>query len=260
MLKILFYLNIIIINITIMFRTTTSNNTSTTSRSIPQCPHWFRPNTGGCTTAQYWNLRMNQDMCNAGTRAGKTCGQCKLRCCFPNCSVRLRKCNLPDGELTCEQIGQHVHDCTNETFRCGLPQRHKDIVRELLLINMKFEPSWIGQHIEKQLSARLNNKEQFQLVSCAQRARSKVREQFEANNVAGLREFVASNKCKEGIDDNETHAANSIVKKRANTLFTSKNMLRHIAGHNHGVAFCMDDTCKMILNDCSLRAMGAVDK
>lgn len=87
---------------------------------------------------------MDQDMRNAGARARKTYGQCKLRCCFPDCPMHIRKHRLPDGELICKQTGQHAHDRTNETYCSGSPQRYEDLARELLLINIKFRPSFIG--------------------------------------------------------------------------------------------------------------------
>lgn len=72
---------------------------------------------------------------------------------------------------------------------------------------------------------------------------------------------MANHKHKEDIDDDKAHAANAIANaKRVSILCTSKSMLRRMVDKEHGVAFLMDDTYEMVLNNCTLRVIGAVDK
>ena len=89
-----------------------------------------------------------------------------------------------------EASGEHNHDLSNELCNHGLPQRCKEAIDEVLLLNNMFKPSIIAKCLEKKFKNNLTNKQNVQVGGHVNRNRSKNREQHEANTVDGVRSFV----------------------------------------------------------------------
>ena len=217
---------------------------------------WNTIDTGDLTVPQHKATRT--DTCKMDEKSGKHYSCCKFHGRFPDCKLRLRSCFLPDGTETIEQTSEHNH--LLETVSIGLPQRHKDEIKSLLILNCKFKPTFIRTMLENKFHVTLSETERDQMNGHVQRQRGELREIYEDNTVSGIKSYVANHLHHEGLDDDEVYVANSVITaKKTHTLFTSKNLCRNCTIDGE-LVFCGDETFKIVCNGCVLNVYGIVDK
>ena len=118
-------------------------------RATRMKPFWIECNRGELSINEHMKKRLSEDMYSMGApKSGKTCSQCKFHSLFPDFKVRIKECRLPDGTLVCEQTGNLHHDSASEVHSV-LPQRHKDGISRLFLINNKLKPTFVIARIKK---------------------------------------------------------------------------------------------------------------
>ena len=159
-----------------------------------------------------------------------------------------------------EQTGQYNHDWNNEVYKSGLPQRCKEVIDELLLLNNKLNPVQVVTFLENKFKSNVTPKEHAQMCGCVNRTRSKLREQCEVNTVAGVKQFVANRERDDGLVDHDVCVVDSIVKSNElHVFFASKGMIGNLVD-KECLACASDETFKMVFNNHTLRVMGVIDE
>ena len=148
----------------------------------------------------------------------------------------------------------------NEVHKCGLSQRYKDVIDELLLLNNKFKPAQVVSCLEEKIKSHVTPKEHAQMCGYVNRTRSKFRQQCEENTVAAVEQFVANRAHDDGLGDHDIYVSDSIVKSnKIHVFFTSNSMIGNLVDKEF-LVHASDETFKMMFNNCTLRVMGVIDK
>ena len=190
-----------------------------TPRSTRQTCVWLRPDLCALTHEQWWDERLRTDYSYVCTKSNKKYAQCKHRSRYPDCTARIRQYKLPDGEIVSEQTGEHNHDWETEVYNYGLPQRYKQAIDELLLLNNKFKPAHVVTCMQKKIKTNLSTKETGQVCSYVNRHRSKFRQQHEENTIAGVKSFVNNHPCHEDLEDDCVCVPDIIIQAKKSHVF-----------------------------------------